>query len=91
MQPIVIIAPYPLRSEKTCSCGRRHTHTTSGARICSAGHIWFECPCGSTMVQQSEAFIRAKAEAEATRDHKAHMTYLSELLKLKHERDKRRA
>jgi hypothetical protein len=35
--------------DKPCLvCGTNHAMAPSGAIVCGAGHLWFNCSCGST-------------------------------------------
>lgn len=54
-----------LRHPKTCSCGIRHIATTASGRRCDALHLWFECSCGSTLVEISEAAYAAREARRA--------------------------
>lgn len=56
--------PVILRAPKKCSCGITHIVAPAGSRLCPASHLWFDCSCGSTLVQQSEAFAALKAKAQ---------------------------
>lgn len=39
-----------LKVKKQCKrCAAWHAVTTESARVCVLGHLWMECPCGSTL------------------------------------------
>lgn len=46
----IIPSGLPLPIAKVCGCGFKTLRTNDDTIVCSQGHLWFNCPCGSTKV-----------------------------------------
>ncbi len=49
--------PIKLRETKVCGCKRVHEYAAIKPRVCDRGHLWFECECGSTLIEPSMQFV----------------------------------
>jgi hypothetical protein len=72
MIAINLSSPLLLPSPKTCAtCNTKHFVTTDDAVICKRGLIWFNCPCGSTLVAKKRCNAREIEKFKRMLNHRS--------------------
>ena len=57
--PKLAVLPQKFTKGKVCNtCGKVHHHSPTGSEICNQNWHWFNCSCGSTLINTEKAKAR---------------------------------